>query len=113
MTKCDDNSDYDRISLSPFSQTYVGFQWNGFWFVCTKLPFGWRISLYICHTINLVASGYLYACGIPCSLYIDDWLNGELLTCQGPWSVLPENRGQGIQIQCSYSSYLSCSVAPN
>lgn len=72
----------------------VGFQWNGFWFVCTTLPFGWKISPYIYHNIGLVASGYLRAHGVPCSLYIDDRLNGELVTNQGPWSILPENRGQ-------------------
>lgn len=45
-------------------------------------------------SIGLVASGYLRARGIPCSLYIDDQLNAELVTSHGPWSILPENRGQ-------------------
>ena len=63
-------------------------------FFCTTLPFGWKISPYIFHTIGLVALRYLRARGIPCSLYIDDQLNGELITSRGPWSVLPENRGQ-------------------
>ena len=88
MTKCDDKSGYDHVSLLPSSQTCVGFQWNRFWFVCTALPFGWKISPYIYHTIGPVASGYLRAHGIPCSLYTDDRLNGELVTSQGPWSVL-------------------------
>ena len=43
MTKFDDKSGYDHVSVSPSSQTYVSFQWNGFWFVCTTLPFGWKI----------------------------------------------------------------------
>lgn len=90
MTKCDDKSGYDNVSLWPSSQTYVSFQWSGFWFVCTTLPFGWKISLCIYHTIGLVASGYLCTHGIPCSLYINDQLNGELVTSQGPCSVLPE-----------------------
>ena len=94
MTKCDDKSGYNHVSLSPSCQTYVGFQWNGFWFVCTTFPIWWKISPYIYHIIGLVASGYLCARGIPSSLYIDDRLNGELVTSQGPWSVLPENRGQ-------------------
>ena len=94
MTKCDNRSGYDHVSLSPSSQTYVGFHWKRFWFVCTTLPFGWKISPYIYLTIALVASGYLRARGIPYSLYIDDQLNGELVTSQGPWSILPENRGQ-------------------
>lgn len=71
-------------SVSQSSQTYVGFQWNGFWFVCTTLSFGWKISPYIYHTIDLVASGYLRARGIPRSLYIDDRLNRERVTTQGP-----------------------------
>ena len=81
MTKCDDKSGYHLHRLSPSSQTYV----NGFLFVCTTLPYGWRISLYTYHTISLVACGYIRACGIPCSLYIDDRRNGELLTSQAPW----------------------------
>lgn len=54
------------------------------WLACTTLPFGWKIFPYIYH--RPVASGYLRTCGIPFSLYIDDRLNGELLTCQVPWS---------------------------
>ena len=46
----------------------------------------------------------LRACGIPCSLYIDDRLNGELLTCQGPWSVLPENRGQEYRFSAAIAA---------
>ena len=110
MTKCDDKSGYNHVSLSPSSPTYVGFQWNGFWFVCTTLLFGCKISLYIYDTISLVASGYLRACGIPCSLYIDDRLNGELLTCQGPWSVLPESRGQEYKFSAAISSYCILSL---
>ena len=95
MTKCDNISGYDHVSLSPSSQTYVGFQWKRFWFVCTTIPFGWKISPYKYHTIGLVASGYLRARGIPYSLYIDDRLNGELVTSQGLLlSILPENRRQ-------------------
>ena len=92
MTKCDDKSGYDHVLLSSSSQTYVGFEFGGFWFVCATLPFGWKISPYIYHTIGLAASGYLRAQGIPCSLYIDDRLNGEILTSTGPWSVLPAYR---------------------
>ena len=69
MTKCNDKYGYDHVSLSPSSQTYVGFQWNGFWFVSTTLSFGWKISPYIYHTIGLVVSGYFCVCGTPCSLY--------------------------------------------
>lgn len=56
------------------------------------MSFGWKISPYIYHTTGLAASGYLRAQGIPCSPYIDDRLNGEMLTSTGPWSVLPAYR---------------------
>ena len=92
MTKCDDKSGYDHVLLSACSQTYVGFEWKGYWFVCVTLPFGWKISPYICHTIGLAASGFLRAQGVPSSLYLDDHLNDELLTSSGPWSVLPACR---------------------
>ena len=74
MTKCDDKSGYDHVLLSACSQTYVGFEWKGYWFVCGTLPFGWKISPYIYHTIGLAASSFLRAQGVPCSLYIDDVL---------------------------------------
>ena len=89
ITKCDNRSGYDHVSLSPSSQTYVGFQWKRFWFVCTTLPFGWKTSPYI-----YIIPWYLRARGIPYSLYIDDRLNGELVTSQGLLSILPENRRQ-------------------
>ena len=85
VTKCDDKSGYDHVSLSLFSQTSVCFQWNGFCFFYATLLFGWKISLYVYHTIDLVASGYLRASGITCSLYNDDQLNGEVVTPQEPW----------------------------
>lgn len=94
MTKCDDKSGYDHVSLDSDSQTYVGFQWKGFWFVCTTLPFGWKISPYIYHTIGSAATGFFRSIGIPCSLYIDDRLNGEMMTASGPWSVLLECRDE-------------------
>ena len=98
MTKCDDKSGYDHVFLSENSQTYFGFSFGGLWLVCTTLPFGWKISPYIYHTIGLAASGFLRAKGIPCSLYIDDRLNGELLTSSGPWSQLPLNRSREYRL---------------
>ena len=92
MTKCDDTSGYDHVMLTESSQSYFGFSFGGLWFVCTTLPFGWKISPYVYHTIGLAATGFLRAQGIPCSLYIDDRFNGELLRPTGPWSILPADR---------------------
>ena len=59
MTKCDGKSGYDHVLPSDSSQTYFGFSFGGLWFVCTTLPFGWKISPYIYHSIGLAAAGYL------------------------------------------------------
>ena len=101
MTKCDDKSGYDHVLLSENSHTYFSFSFGGLWLVCTTLPFGWNISPYIYHTTGLAASGFLRAKGVPCSLYIDDRLNGELLTCSGPWSQLLANRSKENRLQAA------------
>lgn len=54
----------------------------------------WKESPYIDHTIGLVALGYLRSCGVPCFLYIDDRLNGELVTVSGPWSMPHSERSE-------------------
>ena len=42
--------------------------------------------------------------GIPCSLYIDDRLNGELLSPSGPWSVLPRDRSREYRMDAAKSA---------
>ena len=74
------------------------------WFVCTTLPLGWKISPYIYHSFGLAATDYLRGLGIPCSLYIDDRLNGELLTPNGPWSVIPPARSRVYRIDTAKSA---------
>ena len=39
--------------------------------------------------------------GIPCSLYIDDRLNGELLTKSGPWSILYSDRREEFRVKAA------------
>ena len=39
--------------------------------------------------------------GIPCSLYIDDRLNGELLTKSGPWSILYSERREEFRVKAA------------
>ena len=92
MSKCDDKSGYDHVLLTVSSQTYAGFQWESCYLVCATLPFGWKISPYIYHTIGSAATTFFRSIGIPCSLYIDDRLTGEIMTGTGSWSVPPEAR---------------------
>ena len=83
FTKCA-KSGYDHVHLQESSQELFGFQWGGWGFVSTTLPFGWKESPYIYHTIGLATSSYLRSCGVPCSLYIDDRHNGEVFVPTGP-----------------------------
>ena len=101
MTKCRDKSGYDHVFLSDGSQTYFGFCFGDLWLVCTTLPFGWKISPYVYHTIGLASSGFLRAKGVRCSLSIADRLSGELLTCSCPWSQLPANRSKEYWLQAA------------
>ena len=75
---CDDKSGYDHIMLSESSRTYFGFQWGGWLFVSTCIPFGWKLSAYIYHSIGSLVSHFLRTQNIPCSLYIDDRHIGQL-----------------------------------
>ena len=103
-TKCDDKSGYDHVLLTSDSQACFGFEWGGLWFVCRTLPFGWKISPFIYHSIGLAVSTFLRDQGIPCFLYIDYRLNGELLTQSGPWSVLYSDRLQEFRFKAAQAS---------
>lgn len=79
FTSIDDKSGFDNVLLSEESQTLVGFQWGGFYFVFKTLPFGFKLSSYIYHTINLQATSYIRRTFlIPMHLYIDDRLVEEV-----------------------------------
>ena len=56
QTTCDDNSGYDHVCLTADSRTYFGLQWNGWYFAFNTLPFGWKASAYLYHSIGLIAT---------------------------------------------------------
>ena len=74
MSKLDDKSGYDNVFVTESSKTLLGFQWAGHYFVCNTLPFGWKNSAYVYHSLNLQAISYMRHLGISCLLYIDDRL---------------------------------------
>lgn len=76
MSKIDDKSGYDHILFTNESSTYFGIEWEGLWWECTTLPFGWKNSPYVYQMIGLVATNFFRQKGFACSLYIDDRLNG-------------------------------------
>lgn len=77
----DDKSGYNHAKLSSNSRTYFGLEWNGWYFVYNTIPFGWKASAYLYHTIGMAATSYVRLLGVPCSQYIDDRHVGQLAPC--------------------------------
>lgn len=80
QTVCDDKSGYDHLLLTQASRTMFGLCWDGCYFVYASLPFGWKASAYVYHSTGLVATSYIRTLRVPCSRYIDDRHNGQLVT---------------------------------
>ena len=79
FTTIDDKSGFDNVLLSENSKDLVGFQWGGFYFVFKTLPFGFKLSSFVYHTLNLQATSYIRKNFlIPVHLYIDDRLVEEV-----------------------------------
>ena len=118
ITKYYDKLGYEHVPLRESLQTYVGLQRGVWWLsVCTTLPFGWKETLFIYHSISLAASGYLRSCGVPCSFYMDDRLNGKVFTSSGPLSAplsvrffsRPGTCFRGVVFACAVGvSYRQC-----
>ena len=74
QTVLDDKSGYDHALLTDQSQTFFGLQWSGWYFCCWTIPFVWKTSAYLYHTIGLAATSYARSLGVPSrsSQYIDD-----------------------------------------
>ena len=78
QTFFDDKSGYDHVHLHPSSSTFFGLQWKGWYFVFTTIPFGWKASAFVYHSIGMAATNYIHSLGVPCSQYIDDRHCGQL-----------------------------------
>ncbi|CAG2248312.1 unnamed protein product [Mytilus edulis] len=76
-TKLDDKSGYDNVFVTESSRHLLGFDWGGYFFCCNTLPFGWKNSAFIYHTLNLQGISFLRRKSISCLLYIDDRLLEE------------------------------------
>jgi hypothetical protein len=78
QTVMDEKSGYDHVLLTDRSQTFFGLAWSGWYFCYCTIPFGWKASAYIYHSIGLQATSYARSLGVPCSQYIDDRHLGQL-----------------------------------
>ena len=72
FTSFDDVQGYKQLSLTKASFPFCGFEWGGFWFCDTTLPFGWRNSAYVYTTVGECLSSWLRLRGIHTALWIDD-----------------------------------------
>ena len=73
----DDAQGYKQISLAQSSRTFCGFEWAGFYFVDTTLPFGFKNSAYVYSTVGFCLSTWLKNRGVHTEVWIDDRFIGE------------------------------------
>jgi hypothetical protein len=72
FSSSDDIQGYKQLSLTPSSYPFCGFEWGGWWFCDTTLPFGWKNSAYVYSTVGSILSAWLHQRGIHLELWIDD-----------------------------------------
>ena len=73
----DDAQGYKQVLLSERSKTFCGFEWAGFYFVDTTLPFGFKNSAFVYSTIGFCLSTWLKNRGVHTEIWIDDRFVGE------------------------------------
>ena len=64
QTSFDDKSGYDHVRLHPSSSTFFGLQWKEWYFVFTTIPFGWKASAFVYHSIGMAATNYIRSLGV-------------------------------------------------
>ena len=70
--KLDHKSGYQHVPLHRSSWKFFGVFWKGTYYVFTVLPFGWKSSPIIYHTLTEAVAMYLRSLGIPMLVWIDD-----------------------------------------
>jgi hypothetical protein len=74
----DDVNGYKQMKLTENSWEFCGFQWGGYYFVDTCLPFGWKCSAYVYTMTGRILSRWLRERGVYTSLWIDDRFVGSV-----------------------------------
>ena len=72
--KIDHKNGYQHVPIHKDSWKYFGVCWKGTYYVFAVLPFGWKSSPYIYHTITEAVAMYCRSLGIPMAVWIDDML---------------------------------------
>lgn len=74
MTSLDDKAAFHHILLRPSSWPLFGFSYKGVDYVWRVLPFGFKPSPWVYHTLADAKAGFLRSKGIPALAYLDDSL---------------------------------------
>ena len=74
LFKLDHKNGYFHVPLHKDSRKFFGVFWNDEYYVLTVLPFGWKSSPIIYHSITEAANMYIRSLGIPMLGWIDDML---------------------------------------
>ena len=72
--RIDHKNGYLHVPIHEKSRKFFGICWNGVYYVFTVLPFGWKTSPVVYHSITEAAAMYLRSLDIPMLDWIDDML---------------------------------------
>ena len=78
--KLDHKNGYQHVPLHRSSWKFFGVFWKGTYYVFTVLPFGWKSSPVVYHTLTEAVAMYLRSKGIPMVVWIDDMFGMTQLT---------------------------------
>ena len=70
--KLDHKNGYQHVPLHRTSWKFFGVYWKGKYYVFTVIPFGWKNSPVVYHTLTEAVAMYLRSKGIPMLVWIDD-----------------------------------------
>ena len=76
--KLDHKNGYLHVPIHEESRTFFGVWWKGKYYVFAVLPFGWKISPLVYHTLTEAVAMYLRTLDIPMLDWIDDMLGMTL-----------------------------------
>ena len=74
LTSLDDKSSYDHVKVTEDSRQLLGLAFQGWYFVYTTIPFGWKNAAFVYQTVNRQPISYLRRLSIVGFVYIDDRL---------------------------------------
>ena len=74
MFKLDHKNGYFHVPIEEQSRMYFGICWQEVCYVLCVLPFGWKSSPYIYHSLTEAVNMYIRSLGIPMLGWIDDML---------------------------------------